>query len=253
LRFSGDSHEEAGKWLYGRRSANRNVYNWTGFYIGGNGGYAWGDSNVSTTVASAGAYFVSTDVTQIASAGQNTLHPNGGTGGIQAGYNWQAGNIVYGVELDFDALGLSASRSITTEYISAPGTSFTINQSVKTDWLFTARPRIGWASNNWLWYATGGVAVTDLKYDNTFTDTFAPAFEDGSISKTKAGWAVGGGVEYGLTQNWSVKAEYLYMDFGNVSSSGVVLNTGAVPPAVLNHSADLKANIVRAGINYRFY
>jgi outer membrane immunogenic protein len=181
-------------------------------------------------VASAGGYFASTDVTQIASSGQSTLHPNGGTGGIQAGYNWQAGNIVYGVELDFDALGLSASRYITTEYISAAGTSFTINQSIKTDWLFTARPRIGWASNSWLWYVTGGLAVTELKYDNTFTDTFASAFEDGSIAKTKAGWAVGGGLEYGLTPNWSVKAEYLYMQFGDVSSSGVVLNTGAVPP-----------------------
>jgi hypothetical protein len=80
--------------------------------LGQIGGYAWGNSNVSTTVASAGGYFAPTDVTQIASSGQSTLRPNGGTGGIQARYNWQAGNIVYGVELDFDALGLSASREL---------------------------------------------------------------------------------------------------------------------------------------------
>jgi outer membrane immunogenic protein len=227
------------------------VYSWTGFYIGGNGGYAWGKSDVSTTVASAGNYFVPSDVSQIASSGQGTIHPNGGTGGIQAGYNWQAGNFVYGAEVDFDALSLSASRSITTQYISAPGTFFTINQSVKTDWLFTARPRVGWASDTWLFYATGGLAVTELKYNNIFTDTFAPAFENGSISKTKAGWTVGGGVEYGLTRNWSVKAEYLYMDFGNVSSTGVV-STPGFAGASLNNSADLKTNIVRAGINYRF-
>lgn len=228
------------------------VYNWTGFYIGGNGGYAWGRSNVSTTAPSLGSYFVASDLSQIDSSGQGTIHPNGGTGGIQAGYNWQAGNVVYGAEVDFDALSLSASRSITTQYISAPGTFFTINQSVKTDWLFTARPRVGWASDNWLLYVTGGLAVTELKYNNLFTDTFAAAFENGSISKTKAGWVVGGGVEYGLTRNWSVKAEYLYMDFGDVSSTGVV-STSIAESAPLNHSADLKTNIVRAGINYRFY
>ncbi len=223
------------------------IYNWTGFYVGGNAGYAWGKSNVSTTVNLPGAYFVPSDVSQIASSGQDTIHPNGGTGGIQAGYNWQAGNFVYGVEVDFDALALNASRSITTQYISAPGTFFTINQSIKTDWLFTARPRIGWASDNWLLYVTGGLAVTDLKYGNTFSDTFGFVFENGSISKTKAGWVIGGGVEYGLTRNWSVKAEYLYMDFGDVSSTGVVAGTDT-----LNHSADLKTNIVRAGINYMF-
>ena len=170
---------------------------------------------------SPGDYFVPSDVTQIASSGQDTIHPNGGTGGIQAGYNWQAGNVVYGAEVDFDALDLNGSRSITTEYLSAPGTFFTINQSIKTDWLFTARPRIGWVSNNWLLYATGGLAVTELKFNNTFTDTFAAAYESGSISKTEAGWVVGGGVEYGFTNNWSAKLEYLYMDFGDVSSSGV--------------------------------
>ena len=177
------------------------AYSWTGFYIGANGGYAWGKSDVSTTVNSVGNY----------------------------------------------------SRSITTQYISAPGTFFTINQSIKTDWLFTARPRIGWASNNWLLYVTGGLAVTEIKYNNTFTDTFGGAFENGSISKTKAGWVVGGGVEYGLTRNWSVKAEYLYMDFGNVSSTGAMSAFGGLSFASLNHSADLKANVVRAGINYRFY
>ena len=99
--------------------------------------------------------------------------------------------------------------------------------------------------------ATGGLAVTELKYNNTFTDTFAAASENGSVSKTKAGWVVGGGVEYGITRNWSVKAEYLYMDFGSVSSTGVV-STNIAQTATLGHFADLKANIMRAGINYRF-
>jgi outer membrane immunogenic protein len=112
-------------------------------------------------------------------------------------------------------------------YISVLTTSFTVNQSVKTDWLFTARPRLGWANNNWLWYATGGLAVTELKYGNTFTDTYSPAFETGSISKTKVGWTVGGGGEFALSNNWTVRAEYLYVDFGGVSSAGNVSNSRA--------------------------
>ena len=227
------------------------LFGWTGFYVGVNGGYAWGRSDVSTTVGSAGTYFVPDDVTQIAAAGAATLRPDGGTGGIQAGYNWQGGNFVLGVEADFNALALKASRSITVEYLSALGTFFTINQSIETRWLFTARPRIGWAMDNWLLYVTGGLAVTELKYGGTFTDTFAAAFQNGSISKTKAGWVIGGGVEYGLTRNWSVKAEYLYVDFGGVSSTGVVSETGGGSDA-LNHSANLTASIARAGINYRF-
>jgi opacity protein-like surface antigen len=157
--------------------------------------------------------------------------------------------------VDFEALALSASRSITTEYLSALGTFFTINQSVKTDWLFTARPRVGWANDNWLFYVTGGLAVTGLKYNNTFADTYGPSFENASISKTKVGWVVGGGVEYGLTRNWSVKAEYLYMDFGSVSSIGDVTapsQPGGTGGALLSNSADLKPNVIRAGINYRF-
>ena len=228
------------------------AYDWSGFYIGANAGYAWGSSNVATSVSSSGAYFVTTDPAQIAAAGQASLHPSGGTGGIQAGYNWQVGQLLYGLEVDFDAFGLNASRIVTTGYLTAPGTTFTVNQSVKTDWLFTSRGRLGWASNNWLLYMTGGLAITKIRYDNTFTDTFSPALENGSTSKAKTGWVLGGGLEYGLARNWSIKAEYLYMDFGSLSSSGAVSNTGAVPPAVLVHSTNLTAETARAGVNYRF-
>jgi outer membrane immunogenic protein len=232
------------------------VFNWTGYYIGASGGYAWGDSDAVTAVAARGTpvYFVPTDLTQIASSGMGTIHPKGGVGGAQSGYNWQSGNVVYGLEVDFSAFSTSDARSVTTTYISVPTTSFTVNQSVKTDWLFTARPRLGWANNNWLWYATGGLAVTELKYGNTFTDTYSPAFETGSISNTKVGWTVGGGGEFALSNDWTVRAEYLYVDFSGVSSAGNVSNsvtTSGTPP-VLTHSANLTANIIRGGINYRF-
>jgi outer membrane immunogenic protein len=227
------------------------VFSWTGFYIGASGGYAWADSNVITAVASSGRYFITTDPGQIGSSGASSIRPKGGIGGIQSGYNWQTGNVVFGVEVDFNAFSLSDERSITTVYLSDLKT-FTVNQSVKTDWLFTARPRLGWATNNWLWYVTGGLAMTRLKYDNSFTDTAYAAFETGSVSKTNIGWSVGGGAEFALANHWSAKAEYLYVDFGGLSSTGTVSNDGGFTPASLSHSADLTAHIVRAGVNYRF-
>jgi outer membrane immunogenic protein len=95
---------------------------------------------------------------------------------------------------------------------------------------------------------TGGLAVTELKYNNTFTETFSGLFENGSVSKTKAGWTVGGGVEHAVLNAWSVKAEYLYVDFGSVSSTGVTQRFDET----FSHSANLKSHIVRAGINYKF-
>ena len=128
--------------------------------------------------------------------------------------------------------------------------------TVSTDWLLTVRPRIGIANGNWLFYATGGLAVSNLKGNFTFTDTFGPAAESASFNTTKAGWTAGGGVEVGLGGNWTAKAEYLYLDFGAESVTSTNL-TAFVPPIAFptntfTHSADLKANIARAGVNYRF-
>ena len=191
----------------------------------------------------------------IAAVGAQTVNSNGFTGGGQAGYNLQTGNIVWGVEVDFNYFGLTGSTSGSAVYPCCAPTTFTVNSSVKTDWLLTARPRIGYASGNWLFYATGGLAVTNLKGSFTFTDTFAAAAESASFNTTKVGWTAGAGVEVGLGGNWTAKAEYLYVDFGSVSvsSSNLVAPAGtAWPMNGFTHNADLKANIVRAGLNYRF-
>ncbi len=233
------------------------VYNWTGFYIGANAGGASGTSDAkTTTVFSPVGYFAASSVTSINANGSPTLHPGGFAGGIQAGYNWQTGNIVLGGELDFNSFHTSATKTDTVVYPCCAPTSYHLRTKVHTDWLFTARPRIGYAANNWLFYVTGGLALTRLTADFRFTDTFtAPpgALESASATSTNAGWTVGGGVEVGLWTNWSVKAEYLYTDFGKVSTGGVLTNPpGFATTNPFSHSADLKTSIGRAGINYRF-
>ena len=233
------------------------AYNWSGWYAGLNAGGAWGHSDASTaTVFSPTGYFATTSVPAIAAAGQQTDNTVGFTAGGQLGYNWQWSSAVFGLEADLEYFRQKGSAFSTSLYPCCAPTAFTINSSVTTDWLFTLRPRLGWAANNWLFYVTGGLAVTELKGDFTFTDTFATALETASVSKTKAGWTVGGGVEAGLWSNWTAKLEYLYVDFGSVGTTSTNLTAFtppiAFPTNVFTHSVDLRSNIVRAGLNYKF-
>ena len=128
------------------------------------------------------------------------------------------------------------------------GGNFTIMSSASTDWLATARGRLGVAANNWLFFATGDAAFTALHGGFSFFDTFG-ATESVSFSNGKTGYTVGGGVEAGLWGRWTVKAEYLYVNFGAVSATGFLAQ---FPTQPLSHNIDLKANIARVGLNYRF-
>jgi len=232
---------------------------WKGFYAGGNAGDTLGRATADTsTVFSPTGYFATTSVTAITAAGRQQLRPNGFTGGGQVGYNGQSGNWVYGVEGDFGAMHLRSSQSTTAVYPCCSPTTFTVTQSIKTNWLLTARPRFGYTSGHALFYATGGLAVTKLNYQEVFTDTFATAHENGGSNKSKSGWTGGGGVEYQLPSNkhWSVKGEYLYADFGRVTNTSTNLTAttppGSFPANVFTHSAKLHAHILRGGINYRW-
>jgi outer membrane immunogenic protein len=242
------------------------VYNWTGWYAGVNAGGAWGHSDDPTsTVFSPIGYFAQSSVPVVNAAGAQSADLSGFTGGIQAGYNWQWSNLVTGIEADFVYFGLRGSSSGSGIYPCCAPAGFTVASSISTDWLATVRGRLGIANNNWLFFVTGGAAFTKLKGDFTFTDNcgnFATcngpagpnAAEAVSISQTKTGWTIGGGVEAGLWSKWTLKAEYLYLDFGSVSGVGVITTPGLNPFASNNpftHSADLQSHIFRLGLNYR--
>jgi outer membrane immunogenic protein len=232
-------------------------YNWSGFYVGGNVGGAWGRHNPTTsTVFDPAGYFATSSVPAINAVGIQNIDSRGFTGGFQAGYNWQVGATVFGFEADINYLGLRGSTTGSALYPCCAPTGFTIASSVSPGWLFTARPRIGWAVDNFLVYVSGGLAVGQVKADFVFTDTFATALETASISQTKAGWTVGVGGEVGLAAGWSLKAEYLYVNLGTVTANSTNLTAFAPPIAfpgnVFTHSVEWKANIVRIGLNYRF-
>ena len=185
---------EAADLNYGQRApytVNQplNAYSWAGPYLGGNLGYEWG------------------------SVSNNPAKPSGFVGGVQAGYNFQNGPWVFGVEGDIQAAG--ADDTFAPWKFSNP-------------WFGTLRGRAGYAFSNVLFYGTAGLAFGELR-----AQTFG-----WTESHTSAGWTIGAGAEVMFAPNWSAKLEYLYLD----------LSTSQF--AITGVSNGYSASVVRAGVNY---
>ena len=255
------------------------VFNWTGFYVGVNAGEAWARSDLTTTVSCAapppgffnyfcGPGFGQANAAAVAAAGTGSITASAFTGGGQVGYNKQYDRLVLGGELDLDSFNINGSRQVGGVFPFGngrvpfpPGRAFTISSAVSTNWLFTARGRAGWAFDNLLVYVTAGLAVTDLHLNNSYLDNvvLGPGRGTWNASAARLGGTIGGGLEWALSRSWSVKAEYLYLYFGSISATGMIVNPnggGGGNPAgyanAISTSADLTAQIARAGLNYRF-
>jgi outer membrane immunogenic protein len=166
-------------------------YSWAGGYFGVNLGYSWGH------------------ITHLGGS------PNGLAGGLQAGYNWQAGSFVFGGESDIQLSG--ADDRFAAWQFSNP-------------WFGSLRARAGFAMNNTLFYATAGLAYGGMQVE------LAGLKE----SRTHLGWAAGAGMEVGLSRNWSARAEYLVMDLADRGYVMTGTNNG------------FESNLLRFGVNYRF-
>jgi outer membrane immunogenic protein len=262
---------------------------WTGGYVGANVGYSWGRDQIDSSgspgtctqagggCASGAADAVSPVMAQLLTF-QTNVSRNGVIYGGQAGHNWLVHNIawtwdgVLGVEVDFQGI----SDSHNTTFASAAGIpGFPANSisqsgsfSEKIDTFGTVRGRAGllWGPNT-LVYATAGLAFASVQATGSFNQFIngpvgggtAPYFGAGQINTERFGPVVGGGIEWKWTANWSVKAEYLYADLGNV-----VVNTNAlIAPqtatglsfgtATALTTVHLHENVARVGINYRFW
>ena len=232
---------------------------WSGFQIGGGLGMAVGRSHVQTTAAASTGttYFTSTDFDQLAESGDGNLKKLRPSGGLELGYNRQFGNIVLGLVASGNSLAIDESRSAGQVYLTLPTDSFTVEQRVKAGWQATLRPKLGWAKDNWLAYVTGGLAVTRATLDATFRDTatfggVTGARGQSSTSETMLGWALGLGGEYALDSHWSLTGNYLFADFGKLSTSSVLRHAGVGLSNSLNSTADLRTHTVLLGVAYRF-
>jgi outer membrane immunogenic protein len=182
-------------------------YSWTGFYVGLNGGGAFGNSNWDST-------------------GNRNI--SGGLVGGTVGYNYQWGRAVFGVEGDIDWADINGSTN----------NGCPLGCKTSDTWLSTVRGRIGYAADRFMPFVTGGAAFGDIRAS---TPGFAAS------SSTNAGWTLGGGLEGAITQNWTAKVEYLYVDLGKFNCG---LNCGA---GFVNDNVSFHTNILRAGVNYKFY
>lgn len=189
------------------------MYNWSGWYVGINGGYAFGRSSWTD---------------QTTGLGTGGFNVNGGMIGGTAGVNWQTNALVFGLETDIDWSSIKGTSTFAGCGVAGCET--------KNSFFGTFRGRMGYAIDRFMPYITGGLAYGDLK----ITDGF------GSASTTRAGWTIGAGMEWAVVGPWTAKLEYLYADLGK-ATCGTPTCSPAAP-----FDVTFKTNIVRAGLNYRF-
>ena len=226
------------------------IYSWTGLYVGAQVGYAWGNDHISAL--GVGAFGGPASLIVTSNFGTS---PQGVIGGGHVGYNLQINQWVVGFEGSFD--GTSFSGSSFGPFLGGPAAS--LSETTRSDVQGSFRARAGIALDRFLAYVTGGAAFAGLH--NNYTDTTGfftglPGFAEG-ISRTRAGWTVGAGLQYALTNNWSVRVEYRYEDFGHYTDTPFVALLQTVPPVVFGGNSlavqhHLTENQVEVGVSYKF-
>jgi outer membrane immunogenic protein len=224
----------------------------------GRGGGGGGGCSVPT---SPGCFLAANaaNASVIAASTTGSLDPSAVTGAIQAGYNWQVDNVVYGLASDLSWFNLSGMRQVSVNYPASAqsnaaksGNIYTVGTSFQSNSLFTLRGRLGFAESSVLAYVTGGLALSDFRMASSSDNSDAlGAFSGASNSVQRTGWTVGGGLEWAVTDRWTVKGEYLFVNLGSVATwspatgfAGYANGPGA--------SSDLTAHIARGGVNYKF-
>jgi outer membrane immunogenic protein len=214
----------------------QSVYNWTGFYLGGTAGGGIANSD----------HLDPDDFFE----GNTKFQEAFGTVGLTAGYNYQFGHTVLGIEGDYNWANVDKTRALDSSFGDGESatTRFRMNEFA------TLRARGGLAFDQTLIYATAGVAFAHIQNSSTFFDENT-AVEGASEDKWKTGLAVGGGVEFALTHNWTLKGEYMLMQFQNSDAIINITSTGlsscsTATPCRSNYSEAIQ--VARIGLNYRF-
>ena len=256
---------------------------WTGFYIGVNAGGGWGSRGVGYSPNDPNTSMLFTPVSLPLPNGgappSTSFTSSGSLGGLQLGYNWQFNrNWLTGIETDFDWSGIKGSGSSTgTVHGAFPGLGanpFTATVDEHIKWFGTVRARLGYLpTDNLLAYVTGGFAYGRVEHTGSYVNSSTTGFGilpvggfsffcavgatcfAGSSSSVATGWTAGGGVEYALWKNLTLKAEYLYvsMDSKSVAETALAVNAPGDKPSSFNANYNRTSfNVARIGLNYHF-
>jgi len=226
------------------------LFTWTGFYVGANAGYGWHDGNNDAIFVPAGALVTAPAATGfIANGGDD--NGDGFVGGGQVGYNYQFGAFVVGVEADIQWADLGGSND---DFVLVPagfGTFVPAGVSGGLDWFGTVRARLGFAFDRALVYATGGFAYGGADTGNSFNGLV-------NNDDTRGGWAVGGGVDYAITNNLIVGLEGLWVSLEG-DNNGTFIGTETLPGGTVRvvnsfstRNDDNDFFVARAKLNYKF-
>ncbi|MEP7014155.1 MAG: outer membrane beta-barrel protein [Verrucomicrobiota bacterium] len=224
--------------------------NWTGFYIGGNIGGAFDRADIDLNLTGEWEIFREpSDETFGQHLGSRNLNANGLVAGGFVGYNYQWNHWLLGGEANVDYVGLRDSFNSGVQFVNpGSGDEIIVRQSFKTHYRATLGPRFGYAWNRLLFYITGGLAIGDIDFSQRVSEPEEAFREEGSTNDTQIGWMVGGGLQYCITDHWSVRADYRYTDLECADFSSVATD----PIFTGHHEACVTFHSVTAGISYKF-
>ena len=239
---------------------------WGGSYIGLFTGSNFGIINSTTSTGSvrSSSYFPSdANINAVNNAGASINHSNNMIVGIQAGHDWTSKQMVYGIVADYSKFALYSSENVNNATYPDNSGKYSISTSVKTNWLFTLRGRLGYSTMlHWpsLLYLTGGMALTEITVANSFSDNSSLAGIGGnSTSSNQIGWTIGTGIKFASSKNTSIDIEYLYLDMPSARTSSNIFNSAGgfgIPEHSLTNDfssiGKLSASLLKIGFNYHF-
>ena len=223
---------------------------WTGFYIGGFGGYKFANGDIDLDLGGDwNTYPGSDEKAALEPVASRNLDFGGGEAGGLIGFNYQVHHWVFGAEATGAGLWLSDSHHAVAGVIN----DYDVDTSVETNYLVTVGPRVGYALCRWLPYVTGGVAIGNIDFDQGLFIVGNPDFgQGGSKTETEVGWMVGCGLEYAITNHWRVRGQYQYVDLGCVDFDSMFSPTSQGFTFPGNHEACLTEHNASFAVIFQF-